>query len=118
MHAGRHLRGDGHPGAAELAGLVRVVAEQGDPRDPEGVQHLRGGEVAPLVLAVAERDVGLVRVEPGVLQRVRVELRVEPDPAALLPQVEQVSAGGGDALDGLAQLRPAVASAGCRTRRR
>ena len=39
-----------------------------------------------------------------------VELRVEPDAAALLPQVEQVAAGVGDALDGLAQLRPAVAA--------
>ena len=38
-----------------------------------------------------------------------VELRVEPDAATLLPQVEQVAAGLGDALDGLAQLRSAVA---------
>ena len=59
---------------------------------------------------MAEREVRLVGVDPGVLQRVRLELRVEPDAAALLPQVEEVAAGLGDALDGLAQLRPAVAA--------
>ena len=110
VHARPHLRDDGHAAGAELPGLVRVVAEEGDPRHPKRVQHLRGGHVAALVLAVAQREVRLVGVDPGVLQRVRLELRVEPDAAALLPQIEQVAAGVGDALDGLAQLRPAVAA--------
>ena len=92
-----------------MPGLVGVVAEEYDPRHAERLQHLRRGHVAALVLAVAEREVGLVRVDTGVLQRVRIELRVEPDAATFLPQVEEVAAGRCDALDGLAQLRPAVA---------
>src|SRR5690348_7763980 len=37
----------------ELAGLVRVVAEQGELGDPEREQHLGRGGVVALVLAVA-----------------------------------------------------------------
>ena len=110
MHAGRHQRGDGHPEPAELPGLVRVVAQQGDPRHAQRLQHLRGDQVVALVLAVAEREVRLVGVQARVLQRVGVELGVQADAAALLPQVEQEAAGVGDALDGFAQLRPAVAA--------
>src|SRR4051794_17162085 len=57
---------------------------------------------------MTQREVRLVGVCPGVLQRVGRELRVEPDATAFLPQVEQVAAGSGNALDGLAQLRTAV----------
>ena len=64
VHARRHLPGDGHPEPAELLRLVRVVAEQGDPRDSERLQHLRGDQVAALVLAVTEREVRLVGVRP------------------------------------------------------
>ena len=77
---------------------------------PERLQHLRGDRVVALVLAVAEREVRLVGVEAGVLQRVGVELGVQADAAPLLPQVQQEAAGVGDPLDGLAQLRPAVAA--------
>ena len=73
------------------------------------MQHLRGDGVVALVLGVAEREVGLVGVQARVLQRVGVELGVEADAAALLSQVQQEPAGVGDALDGLAQLRAAVA---------
>ena len=85
--------------------LSSAIREQ-----PERAQHLRGDDVVALVLAVSQRDVRLVGVQPRVLQRVGVELGVEPDAAPLLPQVQQVAAGLGDALDGLAQLRPAVAA--------
>src|SRR5579862_8157200 len=109
VHARRHLLHDGHAEGAELPGLVGVVAEERDARHAERVQHLRGGDVAALVRAVAEREVRLVRVDTGVLQCIRIELRVEPDAATFLPQVEEIAAGRGDALDRLAQLRPAVA---------
>ncbi len=78
-------------------------------RHAERVQHLRCSDVAALVLVVAQGEVCVVGVDPGVLQRIGLELRIEPDAAALLPQVEEVAAGLGDALDGLAELQPAVA---------
>ena len=59
--------------------------------DAQRAQHLRGDDVVALVLAVPERDVRLVGVQPRVLQRVGVELGVEADAAALLPQVQQDS---------------------------
>jgi len=71
---------------------------------------LRRDEVVAFVLAVAECEVGLVRVQSHVLQRVGVELGVEADATPLLAQVEQEPAGVRDALDGLADLRSAVAS--------
>jgi hypothetical protein len=73
------------------------------------MQHLRCRGVASLVLVMAERQVRVVGVDPGVLECVRLELRIETDAPALLSQVKEVAAGFGDALDGLAQLRPTVA---------
>ena len=116
--AGRDALGDLDAEALELRGLVGVVAEQGDAVGAEGEQHLRGGGVVALVLAAPEREVGLVGVEAGVLQGVRVELGVEADAPALLAQVEQEPAGRGDPLDRLAQLRAAVAALASRRRRR
>lgn len=96
--------------AAELPSLVRVVAEQGDLSDSEGLQHLRGDEITALVLPVAQGDVRLIGVEPGVLERVGLKFGVQPDAPPLLAQVQQVAPGVGDPLHRLAQLRPAVAS--------
>ena len=45
-----------------------------DPRHPQCKQHLRGGHVAALVLAVAQREVGFIGVQTRVLQPVGVEL--------------------------------------------
>jgi hypothetical protein len=109
VHARRHPRGHGHPEPAELPGLVRVVAEQRDSQHPQRLQHLRGDQVAALVLAVAQREIRLIGVQPRVLQRVGVELGVQADATSLLPQIQQVATGVGDALDGFAQLRAAVA---------
>ena len=109
VHARRDLLDDGHAAGAQLPGLVRVVAEEGDPGHAERLQHLRCGDVAALVLVVTQREVRVVGVDPGVLQRIGLELRIEPDATALLPQVEEVAAALGDALDGLAELQPAVA---------
>ena len=67
VHARRHQRGDGHPESSELPGLVRVVAEQGDPRYPQRLEHLSGDQVAAFVLAVAQREVRLIGVQPRVL---------------------------------------------------
>ena len=89
MHAGRHLLGDLDAQPAQLRGLVGVVAEQPDPPHAERAEHLRRRRVVALVLAAAQRDVRLEGVQAALLQRVRVELGVEPDAAALLAQVEQ-----------------------------
>jgi hypothetical protein len=69
---------------------------------------LRRGGVVAGILGQAQREVCLVRVEPFVLQVVRVELVVQADAAALLPQVEQNAAGIGDPFDGLAELTATV----------
>src|SRR4029453_7398361 len=105
-----HLRDHAHPAAAELSSLIRVVAEQGDLRHSERLQHLRRGDIAALVLTVTEREVCLVGVQPHVLERVSVELGVETYAASLLSQVQQEAPGLGDSLDGFPQLRPAVAA--------
>ena len=57
-----------------------------------------------------EREVRFIGVESCVLQRIRVELGVQPDAPSLLPEVQQVAARVGDPLDSFSQLRPAVAS--------
>jgi hypothetical protein len=59
---------------------------------------------------VAESQVGLVRVETGVLEGVGVQLLVETDATALLAEVEQLAAGPVDPLDRFAKLRAAVAA--------
>src|SRR2546426_21184 len=64
--------------------------------------------VVAAVLGQAEGGIGLIRVQPGILQRVGVELVVQADAAALLAQVEQDAADVVDAFDGLPQLRAAV----------
>jgi hypothetical protein len=78
------LRVDAYPAPAELSSLIRVVAEQGDPRHPERVQHLRPGDVAALVLAVTQREVRFIGVQSPVLQRVSLELGVQADATSLL----------------------------------
>ncbi len=109
VHTGRHPLVDGDTVGLELGGLVGVVAQQPDPVGADRAEHLGAGAVVPLVLAAAQREVRLVGVEAGVLQRVGVELGVEADAATLLAQVEQEPALLGDPLDRLAQLRAAVA---------
>ena len=89
VHRGRHPLRDGDSEPVQLGCLVRVVAQQGYPVQPQGTQHLRRDRVVAAVLAVAEREVGVVRVEAGVLEAVGVELRIQTDPAALLAQEEQ-----------------------------
>ena len=98
------------PNRRSCSALSGLLLSRATRDTPSALQHLRGDDVAALVLAVAEREVRLVGVQPGVLQRVGVELGVQADAAPLLPQVEQEAAGLGDPLDGLAQLRAAVAA--------
>ena len=106
------------PASLELLGLVGVVREQVEPVDAEGQQHLRGDGVVALVDAEAEGQVGLEGVEPVVLQGVGVDLVVEPDPAPLLAEVEQVAAGLVDPGDRLVAAAGRSRSAGCRARPR
>src|SRR6476469_4647116 len=79
--------GGGHPldhleaVGGELGGLVRVVGEQRQPLHAQGGQHLRGGRVVAGIGGVAEREVGVVGVQPVVLEQVGVELGVQPDAA-------------------------------------
>jgi hypothetical protein len=112
----RHVQPGGdasaHPDAAglELGRLVGVVREQVQPLDAETQQHLYGDAVVPLVRSEAQGEVGLVGVQPVLLQRVGVELAVQADATALLPQVEQVATDLADPRDRLLQLRTAVAA--------
>ena len=71
---------------------------------PSATSICAADRVVALVRVVAEGDVRLVRVQPGVLQRVGVELGVQADAAALLPQVQQV-----------ARRRPAIRSTASRS---
>jgi hypothetical protein len=45
--------------------LARVIADRGDPRDPERLQHLGGSEIAALGLAAPQREVRLVGISPA-----------------------------------------------------
>jgi len=109
VYAGGQLVGDSHSAVRELPRLFRVVAEEPDRRCAQCVQHLGGGRVIAFVLAMAECEVGLIGVQPGVLQCVGVDLGVEPYAAAFLAQVQQVAAGFGNQFDRLPQLSAAVA---------
>jgi hypothetical protein len=110
VHAGGNLFGNADAQGCQLRGLVRVVAEQPDARGAEGVQHLGSSSVIAFVLAVAQCQVRVVGIEASVLQGVGVELGIQTDAAALLPEVKQESACRRDLFDGLAQLRTAVAA--------
>src|SRR4051795_12505639 len=109
VQPGRHPLGDLQTEALELLGLVGGLGEQREPADAERGEHLRRRAVVPLVLAAAETHVGLERVQAPLLQGVGIELRVETDAATFLPQVEQEAADGADPLEGLPELRTAVA---------
>ena len=98
------------PAASSCAALSGLLREQVQPVDAEAEQHLGGDGVVALVLAEAQGEVGLVGVQSGFLQGVRVDLVVQPDATALLPQVQQVAADLADPRDRLLQLRTAVAA--------
>src|SRR5213075_1582001 len=61
-----------------------------------------------LVGLVTEREIRVVGIQTAILQRVGVELVVQPDAAPLLALVQHVPAVAGDPLDRFAQLRSAV----------
>lgn len=89
-HAGRHPLAHGYAVSAELGRFVRVIRQQPDLRNAQRAQDLRGGGVVAAVRRKSQRLVGLKGVQPLILERVGVELVVEPDASALLTQVEQV----------------------------
>jgi hypothetical protein len=110
VQCGGDLPGNRDAQAGQLSALVRVVAQQRDPAGTERVQHLGRAGVVPFVGPAAEREIRLVRVQAPVLQRVGVQLLVQPDAPPFLAQVQHVPAACGDPLDCFAQLRPAVAA--------
>jgi hypothetical protein len=97
---------------ASVRGGLRGDGDAEGSRVGQGGEHLRGCGVVAGVLRQAECEVGLVGVEPLVLEGVGVEFVVQADATALLAQVEQNAAGARDPLDGLAQLGAAVAARG------
>ena len=98
--------------ALEPGPLRRVVGQQAHRRDTEIHEDLGADPVVTCVGSEAELDVRLDRVEALVLERVRLELVAQPDPAALVsPYVDDDAfALFVDLLHRFGQLRPAVAA--------
>ena len=74
---------------AERLHLERVVREQPDRADAQVLEHGRRRRVVARVVGQAEQAVGVDRVVPVGLELVGADLVAEPDPAPLLPEVEQ-----------------------------
>ncbi len=101
-----------HVDAESLEGspFLGRVRHQPNAGHPERAQQKRRSVVTACVLGQAEREVGVQRVEPGLLESVRPDLVRESDPAALLAQVNQDPALRlGDARRGQIELISAVA---------
>src|SRR5262249_24073506 len=75
--------------ARELVDLARVVREQPNRSNREARQHVRRHAVVAFVVAEAERDIRIHRVEPLDLQRVRANLVEQTDAAPPLRQIEE-----------------------------
>ena len=65
--------------------LGRIRRQQPDPGQAQVGQHRRCSVVAARVGGVAEFEIGLQRVEAGVLEGVRLQLLDQPDAAPLVP---------------------------------
>src|SRR3569833_890536 len=90
----------------------KKIRHEVDLVDAQCDQHLRRDAVVALVRLPAEHTIGLERVDVLVLEKIRIQLVVEPDPAAFLTQIQQDAATGGQGVHRLVQLRPAVAARG------
>ena len=93
--------------------LVGVIGQQAHGSDAEILQYAGGGRVLPLIGLVAERQVGVDRVQALVLEVVGPQLVPQPNAAALLAQVDQ-NAGTllSDAFDRQVELLPTIAAQG------
>ena len=85
----RLLRDGREPEAADPGDLPRVVRQDADRGQPEVGEDLRADAVLARVGLEAELEVGLDRVETLLLELVGAQLVEQPDPAALLGEVEQ-----------------------------
>ncbi len=107
----RHALDDLETVGGEPHALVRVVRQETNLPHAQIGQDLRPDSEVPLVGLESEALVGLDRVETAILQVVGANLVREPDPAPLLPHVEEDPlAGGGDHLQGQAPLLAAIAA--------
>src|SRR5512142_929460 len=81
VHGGGDVPGDRDVQAGQLSALVRVVAQQRDAAGAQRVQHLGRAGVVALVGPVTEREIRVVGVQTGILQRVGIELVIQSDAA-------------------------------------
>ena len=89
--------------------LARIIREQANPADTKVVQDCGRQAEISAVRPEAQRVIGVDRVEAGVLKRVRLQLRLEPDTPALLVLVDQKPAPfPGDCPHGDIQLVVAI----------
>src|SRR5439155_3631888 len=99
--------------ALEAADLLGVVGEEPDAVDTQVAQDLRADPVVPQILAEAELQVRLDGVPALVLERVGADLVRQPDPPALLMEIDEDAATGrGDQGERLLELIPAIAALG------
>src|SRR6185503_5730682 len=85
----RLLRDGREPVAGDPGDLPRVVRQDADRGQPEVGEDLRADAVLARIGLEAELEVGLDRVEALLLQLVGAELVEQPDPAALLGEIEE-----------------------------
>src|SRR2546426_953207 len=90
--------------------LLRIVGQELQVLDPEVHENLSADAVVAKVGVEAQRGVGLDRVLALVLKLVGAHLVEQPDPAPLLPHVDEDPAPFGlDPGESLVELKPAVA---------
>jgi len=87
-HDERHPFNDVEPESAQPDNLAGVVGQQSDARQPEIREYLRTDPVVTQVRLKPQRDIGLYRIEPPVLQGIRPQLVLDADTSPLLPHVE------------------------------
>src|ERR1700684_3439179 len=85
--AGMRLDFERHPRdrnaiAPEALNLVRIVGEQAHLADAEVADDLRADAVVAQVLLETQLQIGLDRIETGVLQRIGADFIAEPDAAS------------------------------------
>src|SRR6185437_3899359 len=91
--------------------LLRIIGDQADGFHAHHLQHRRRQLILTAVGTIAEFQVGLNRIQPLVLQFVRLELRHQADAATLLVLIEQnARASIRDRGQRQFQLLPAVAA--------
>lgn len=88
-HLDRHPLRNFHSEVREIINLLRVVGQQPQCFCTKLTQNLRADVIFPLIPAEAQREIGLQRVHPTVLQLVGAQLVDQTDAAPFLPEIEQ-----------------------------